>query len=269
MRSNLVESLIEPWLKWKPTGRKALQAGPRTQHATSTKQLHLAQNASRVPKRSRWGTDFLEHPEVEIVHGDIPLEIDVSSSAELSPRMSREDNRKVIVAMPIAIGKASTPNNHGIVQQRLAVYILGIAHPLKEVGKLLEVKRIDSGDLFDFGPVASMVGKAVVPFPHPVGREIPVAPVMSEKKGRDPSLVRLEGKDHHLEHNPDVLVILPWNSVRRRLHAGVWWGAYALGLLNLLLNFAHPGHILVQLLLIVPSQALLHRLGVFQDEIED
>jgi len=71
--------------------------------------------------------------------------------------MTRHDHRQVIVTVTISVGDATAVNNHGIVEQRLAVSVLGVLHAVEEVSELLKVEFVDLLDLTEMIFLAAMV----------------------------------------------------------------------------------------------------------------
>ena len=67
----------------------------------------------------------------------------MSTSPKLSSRVPRQNDGKIVVSVLVSIGKPTTPDDHRVVEQRLAVNILRIAHALEKIRKLLEIECVD------------------------------------------------------------------------------------------------------------------------------
>ena len=61
------------------------------------------------------------------------------------------------MGMAVAIGVAAAVNNHGIVQQGVAVQVLYELHFFQEFRKLLNIEQINIGDFFDFLRIVLMM----------------------------------------------------------------------------------------------------------------
>ena len=57
----------------------------------------------------------------------------------------------------VAIAHAGAVNDHGIVEQGVAIHIFGVLKLLQEPGELLDVPEIDFRDFLDFLLVIKMV----------------------------------------------------------------------------------------------------------------
>ena len=64
------------------------------------------------------------------------------SGTEFSSRMPRQDDGKVVVGVLVSIGKPTTQTIMEL-KQGLAINILGAAHALEKIRKLLEIKCVD------------------------------------------------------------------------------------------------------------------------------
>ena len=105
--------------------------------------------------------------------------------------------------------------------------------------------------------------------PHSVGWESAIAPIMREQETGDPGLVAAEGQDHHVEHDPDVLMVVPGHSILGRRHTWIGRWPHTFRLFYLLLDLADTGYVLVKLLLVIPPEAFFHGLGILKDKVEN
>ena len=68
------------------------------------------------------------------------------------------------MGMTITIGVAGAIDNHGIVEQRLAVHVFGLFHFFQEPGQLLDVPEINFFDLINHLLFVLMMREVVMAF---------------------------------------------------------------------------------------------------------
>src|SRR5881394_1736533 len=112
---------------------------------------------------------------------------------EGTARTSGENHRQIIVAVCVAIAQPATIDDHRVVEQRLAVAILRLPHPLEEPGQLSHVELINLGNLLQLLWVALMMGEIVMAVGNSFVLETPVTAVMRQKKSRHTRGIGLKG----------------------------------------------------------------------------
>ena len=185
------------------------------------------------------------------------------------PAAAGQDDRQVGVGMAVAVGIAAAVDDHRIVKQRLAVDVFDRVHFFEEPGELLHVPPVDLGDLVHHLFLVAMMGQVVMALGDIDLGEGPVAPLVGQQEGGDAGGVGLEGQDHHVEHELDVLPETCAGMPARRFHGGVRDVLELFGPFQPAFDFPDAGQVFVELLLIVAAELLLERTGVVEDEIED
>ena len=191
----------------------------------------------------------------------------MAAGLEGAAGISGEDDRQVIVVVAVAIGDAAAVYDHRVVEQALAVHVLGGFQPLEEVGELLHVEEVDLGDLLEVFLLPLVVGDVVVAVGDADLLEAAVAAVVGEHQRGDAGGVGLESQHHHVHQQAEVLLVAARIAFRRGL-AGVGWQAHGFGLLDLLLDLADAGQVFVELLLVAAAEVAVEGLGVVLDEVE-
>ena len=193
----------------------------------------------------------------------------MAAGIKFTTGISSQNDGKIIMGVTIGIRMSTSPYDHGVVQQTLSIDVFRRLHSLKEVCQLLGIESVDLNDLIHLSPIITMMGKSVVPFAHPQMSKVAVTPVVRQEEGRNPGLVRLESYEHHIEEQSDVLLILTRHTFLRSLDTRIWWRTKALGFFNTTLNLTNPGHVFIELVAIVSTKLLVHRLGVAHDDVEN
>lgn len=88
----------------------------------------------------------------------------MSARLEFAPGIACQNDRKVIVGMPIGIGDTTSPNNHRVMKEGVAIDILGGLHLFQEIGQLLGIKSIDLGNFIHFVLSPTVMRETVMTF---------------------------------------------------------------------------------------------------------
>ena len=193
----------------------------------------------------------------------------MAAGIEFTTGISSQNDGKIIMGVTIGIRMSASPYNHGVVQQALAIDVFRRLHSLEEVCQLLGIKSVDLNDLIHLSPIITMMGKSVVPFVHPQMSKVAITTVMRQEEGGNPGLVRLEGYEHHIKEQSNVLLILTRHTFLRSIDTRIWWRAKPLGFFDTTLNLTNPGHVFIEFVAIIPTELVVHRLGVAHNDVEN
>ena len=191
----------------------------------------------------------------------------MAAGLEGAAAVAGEDDRQVVVVVAVAVGDAAAVDDHRVVEQALAVDVLGLLQLVEEVGELLHVEVVDLGDLLEVVLLALVVGDVVVAVRDADLLEAAVAAIVGEHEGGDAGRVGFEGQHHHVHHQAQVLLIAAGFAGRRGL-AGVGWQAHGFGLLDLFLDLADAGQVFIELVLVAAAEAAVEGFRVVLDEVE-
>ena len=133
---------------------------------------------------------------------------------------------------------------------------------------MLDVPAVDRADFLHHFFLAEMMRQVVMAFRDPDFREGPVTSLVREQERGDARRIGLEGQDHHVEHEPDMVGEAAGNA-GGRLDGGVRDVFETLGLLNSPLDFADARQVFVELLMVAFPELALEARGVVEHEIED
>ncbi len=95
------------------------------------------------------------------------------------------------------------------------------------------------------------------------------ARLLGEQEGRDARGIGLEGKQHHVKHELDVVAETRRNPVGRFDRRIGRLAVESLGFGDALLDLAHAGEIFIELLLVAAAELFAQAAGVVEDEIQD
>ena len=207
------------------------------------------------------------HGEEQVRHR-LAASFDVTSCFQGAAAVAGEDDGQVVMGVAIAVGIAAAVNDHGIVEERIAIHVLGFLHLLQEPGELLHVPEIDLADLPDHFLVALVMRQMVVAFGN---ADVGVAAIISvarEQESGDAGAVGLEGEEHHAVHELHVFLEAGGNP-GRRFHAGIGHILEFLGAIDAFLDFAHAGEIFIEFRDIATAELSLQRAGIVHHEIQD
>ena len=102
------------------------------QPATLRESLNPRQSISRIPKpRHTRHPKPIRHAQVQVVHRQA-VKLDVAAGRERAAAAAGEDDRQVDVRVAVAVGVPSAVDDHRVVEQRVAVDVLGRVELLEE-----------------------------------------------------------------------------------------------------------------------------------------
>src|SRR4026209_1628131 len=99
--------------------------------------------------------------EEEVAHGDAAV-FDEAPRCQRAAAGTGEEHGQVGVRMAVAVGVAAAIDDHRVVQERLAVHVLGLLHLLQELREMFHVPQVDLGDLVDHILLVLVVREEVV-----------------------------------------------------------------------------------------------------------
>ena len=136
--------------------------------------------------------------------GRFALVDDVASGAYEIAAAPREQRRQLIVGVNVAVGEAAAVDDHRLIEQ-VGVAFLGVLQLLQEFGEQLQVERIDLADLVEHLHVAHVVGERMMSVGDADFRIGARGAFASDHDGGDAGDVGLEGHQHHVGHQPEVV----------------------------------------------------------------
>lgn len=102
------------------------------------------------------------HAQKEIGAG-LAVETHIATRCEGTAAAAGENDGKIEVRVPVAICMSATVNDHGVMEQRITICVLGLLHSFKEAGKVLHVVVVDFADAFNGLLAAAVMREIVVP----------------------------------------------------------------------------------------------------------
>lgn len=230
--------------------------------------LNFLERTGGVAEALGIDAELVEHAHVEVGKRDLFAEIDVTAGTKGTAGISTYDDGEIAVTVTVAIGNATAVNDHGIVEEGLPIDILGRLHFLHEVSQLLDVKLVDLLNLIQVLLLPLVVGNIMMPFGNPDVFEGAIAAIVREEKGRDAGAIRLKREHHHVHKKTHVVFVIS-GLAGGSGDAGVDRSPEAFAFLNLALDLTNSGKVFLQLVLVIPTKVLVHRLGIVGDKIEN
>lgn len=191
-----------------------------------------------------------------------------------------EDDGELSRIVRVAVHEAAGEQDHAVFQQGALAFVRGL-HLGEELGPEFDLMFVHALIHAEAMLVAGMVGELVDAAADAVeAGEAHVREVVVHHEGGDARAVHLEGEEHDVEHEAQVVLAAGGDAgggaaERDGLHGGLPTLAVGLGLadffgeLDALLDLAHGGQILVELLLVATAELRFEAAGVFEHEVED
>src|SRR5208337_4797113 len=128
--------------------------------------------------------DTIQHAEVKVADrsGGVFHE---AAGREGAAAAARKNDREVVVRVAIAVGVAAAIDDHRVVQERIAIDILGVFHFGEEVSELLDVPMVDRGHFLDRRRNVAVMREGVMAFRNSYLSEVAIAAVACDHEGGD------------------------------------------------------------------------------------
>ena len=127
------------------------------------------------------------------------------------PRPARRIGRLLWLCRLPSPSAAAVDEHRAVEQRRVA--LADRLEPLEQVGELLDVEAVDLLELLVLFRVAAVVREVVVSLGNADEGVALGAPLVGVHEGADPGDVALEGEDHEVEHQADVLLVVLGDAV--------------------------------------------------------
>ncbi len=153
----------------------------------------------------RGGERSVRAERVALEAGGLFIEVDVTAVLQAEVRAAGEHQRKVGIAMTVAVGHAAAEQCHRGAQERLAVEVLRLREPGEKVTELLDGKGVVVGELFHVARIAAVVAELMARLSDADFRNGKGVPFSAHAEGGHAGHVRLKGEHHEIIDGAEII----------------------------------------------------------------
>ncbi len=157
-------------------------------------------------------SDLGQHLKIEIANGSLLFQINVMPTLPANSRAASDQDRQIIMIVPIPVTDSRPIQAHDIIQQAVAT-LVNLGHPLKHSRKEFNVQRIDLGEFVQFLLFLLVVRRRMMRSRRIDLRVASPRFFIGKHEACYAGRIGLKRERKNIEHQVDMFGIVRWNPL--------------------------------------------------------